>query len=571
MDQRNAARVLLIGLMILAAGVFTLGIGWGLPSRKVDPLLFGEHPVWTGRQIVALTGERSDPTLGADVDPNPSRPGTILNFSDQQRAEIIRRYRLFTYQPDENVTMMALASMKPAQRDFDPKLYQYGGLWVYPVGALIKVLLNPQSQEHYLDHPEEFGRFYVIARLYAVAWGLLGVWAVFRIADKCGAGLLGSAGAALLYIFLPAVVNMSHEAKPHLPGAVLILLAARCAGRFVEGGPMRWGFFAGSLCGMSAGMVLTGAVSFVFLPAMVLMRTMSWGKRLWVLAGVGAVGVAVYFATNPYVLKHLVSDGAVLKSNLANSKAMYEAGRTGQGLLNALRLIWEGATPLVMVVGLLGAIMLWRRAAGKQAAAVHLLVIVSAVIVAQFVLLAAGKPGEYGRFALVPDITLALCAAMLIGRAGIRTFEKLESLGLLVMLAVLPSAIYLYGFARDSSPDPRRMALARQLERLGQRGAITLGVERDPAPYRLPPVNLFRWAIVRLPDEFDLAHSDPVTHVIVRPVDAMPREAPPSRSYVRVNARSFEDVFPARISWANKPMEIWVRKDLLGALSAVSE
>ena len=31
----------------------------------------------------------------------------------------------------------------------------------------------------YLDHPDAFARFYVAARLYTVAWALVGVWAVF--------------------------------------------------------------------------------------------------------------------------------------------------------------------------------------------------------------------------------------------------------------------------------------------------------------------------------------------------------------------------------------------------------
>src|SRR5207244_5506125 len=39
-------RFYLLGPMILATGVFLTGINWGLPSRKVDPILFGQHPVW---------------------------------------------------------------------------------------------------------------------------------------------------------------------------------------------------------------------------------------------------------------------------------------------------------------------------------------------------------------------------------------------------------------------------------------------------------------------------------------------------------------------------------------------
>jgi 4-amino-4-deoxy-L-arabinose transferase-like glycosyltransferase len=102
---------------------------------------------------------------------------------------------------------------------------------------------------------------------------------VFRIAGGCGAGTIGAVGAALLYIFMPVVVNMSHEAKPHLPGAVLVLLAAMSAGKFVESGRSRWWVMTGILCGMSAAMVLTGATALLIPPIMVLLRPMALGRR----------------------------------------------------------------------------------------------------------------------------------------------------------------------------------------------------------------------------------------------------------------------------------------------------
>jgi len=114
-----------------------------LPSHRVDKYLFGHHPVWTGRDIQALIGERATGgARAADLDVNPlgNRERTVwLNETDAQRAEIVLRYRLFTYHPDEMVTMMSLAQMHPGQGDLDPRMYQYGGLWVYPVGALLRV------------------------------------------------------------------------------------------------------------------------------------------------------------------------------------------------------------------------------------------------------------------------------------------------------------------------------------------------------------------------------------------------------------------------------------------------
>src|SRR2546421_6856195 len=105
-------RFYLLGPMILAAGVFLAGINWGLPSRKVDSFLFGDRPVWSGQQIVDLLGERGSLSIRADVDVNPNRLRPIIvNDTDAKRAEILVRYRLYSYQPDEMITFRALASM----------------------------------------------------------------------------------------------------------------------------------------------------------------------------------------------------------------------------------------------------------------------------------------------------------------------------------------------------------------------------------------------------------------------------------------------------------------------------
>jgi hypothetical protein len=544
---------ILLGLLLLAGFcVFVAGIGWGLPSHRVDPFLFGQHEVWSGEEIARLAGERADSNLGADVDRNPAARGSLLNETDQQRAEIIRRYRLFTYQPDEMITMMSLASMKHG--DFDPKLYQYGGLWIYPIGAVLKaasifrfITLVP-LQSFYLDHPEEFGKFYIVARLYSAMWGLIGVWAVFRFTK--------SASAALLFILLPVVVNMSHEAKPHLAGAVLIILAAMAAGKFMENGSRRWWILAAVLCGMAAGMVISGIVAFLILPVMV------WRKGIGIFFAAMGIAIGVYFLTNPYVLVHLVRDPRVLISNFGNSKTMYYAGF---GVVNGIKLVAEGVTPVVMIVGLIGAIVM---TAKPQAGGWRVLGIVAGMILVQFLIFAAGKGGEYGRFAILPDVVMGMAAVVLIERARIRGFEKAEAILLLLLFAGFSSAMYLHGFWRDSENETRRIADARGSERVKNIGAATLGVFDEPAPYLLPPVDLFSWKILLLERGFDLNSGDAPADVIVRPVDRLSQEF--SRgAYVQIARREFDDLFPAQISWANKPIEIWVRKDLVRA--AISE
>ena len=230
-----------LGVILVAfAAMSIFGITWGLPTRAVDSYLFGDAGHWSGEKIYRLAGadQKFDRDRGADVDADPiareSGEPIPLTDTDADIARILLRYRLYTHQPDEMITMMALAGMNPRSLDLDPRLYQYGGLFIYPVGAMIRLcgavgLIDVRSDVvYYLDHPGEFGKFYVVARAYAAAWGLIGVVVVFAIARRLGgpgAGLL----AAILFTLMPVVVCMSHEGKPHLPGAVLMLIAVWCA------------------------------------------------------------------------------------------------------------------------------------------------------------------------------------------------------------------------------------------------------------------------------------------------------------------------------------------------------
>jgi hypothetical protein len=563
------ARLMGAAGLVLAGAWFVVGINWGLPSRRADVFLFGDaSKAWDGAKILQLAGSwNDDPDRGADVDVNPitSRvQPVVLNDTDARRAEIIRRYRLFSYQPDEMITFRALAQMRPAERKFDPKLYQYGGLWVYPVGALLKAasivkLVRVTSDlAYYVDHPEAFGRFYVIARLYSAAWGVLGVWAVYRLVRQIVP--LGAPGcrvappaAAACFAAMPVVVNMAHEAKPHLAGAVLMLLAVLAASKYVQTGLRRYWVGAGVLCGAALGMVLSALPVFLILPLMALLRRgTSWRDRVVVALTATVIGVDVYFLTNPYVLLHLIGRDPVLKSNLANSAAMYSASGSAGAVLNAAMLVGEGTSFLLATAGVIGAVALAVRAVRVRRdqspdevrrRATGMLLAAPAVLVAiQFVALAAGKPGEYGRFAILPDTLLAIEAVVALATFVHRPRHRNIIYAVLFLFTVIPGWMYLRRFIADSSATTTRLQEAGELASLPPEDAIA--VEAEPAPYSLPPVNVFERQILLLPrgpSPVQSVANRPV--VVVRPVD-QPR-----------HAGLFDRLFPARISWAGKRFE----------------
>jgi hypothetical protein len=577
MSQAQRHYWVLVALFLLGGIVFFTGDGWGLPSRALDPYLFGgAERAWSGAEILKASGTWTpDANRAADADANPivnSQQPLWLNETDKQKAEIIRRYRLFSAQPDEMVTFMALAGMRGGS--FDPRMYQYGGLWIYPVGGLLKaasmvglVKVTPDLN-YYLDHPEEFGRFYRVARVYSGLWGLIGVWAVFALVRRFSERLIVPSAAAVCFIFMPIVINGTHEAKPHLAGAVLVMLSALCAIKHVETGARRWVVLTGVMCGMAAGMVLSAAVAFVVIPLMVILRPGKWSERAKLAAMAVVIGAIVYGVTNPYVPINLVRNPGVVKSNLSalgRAKAITGHSSDIGAFANARRLIVEGASIVGGVFGVTGLLLLvfnhaWWREHPRERVALILLGAPAVVVLVQFVMLAGGKAGEFGRFAVLPDIVLVLVAVVM--AASLRWGREWPGamMACLVLLVGFQGLAYWAGFIEDvRGITSTRVVVARRLAELHARGARTLVVRAEPAPYCLPPVDVTGWKLLLLPADGEIPEG---TDVVLRAVDDQ-RVMYMGSAYVRNFYGGAWPWIRTRISWADKPFELLVRRELV--------
>jgi len=588
----------LAAIMLGYAVLVWTGLDWGLPARADDRYLFPAG-AWSGERIAGAASARADAAVGADVDRDPlitaGEPVT-LNATEEGAAAILRRYRLFTRQPDEMITIMALSGMQPGSLRLDPKLYQYGGLFIYPVGALIGLCgalgVYPVAGDldHYLEHPEDIGKFYITARGYAAAWGVVGIVAMFGIGRRIGgtaAGLL----AALLFALLPVVTCMAHEAKPHLPGAVLMLLACLFAMRALDLQRAReWaGLFI--CCGAAVGMVLSSAPIVLLIPLAIGLHCRNQTLRLrhefpacsrhqvdyrpvFVRATLGGwlVAGAVYLLTNPYIVINLATNRAVLRSNFGNSLAMYEVSRLMEGAVRVVQLTVEGATWPVAVLGVAGGA--W---AVHRRRMVALPLGAAAVLFAlQFVAMGAGKPDEYGRFGVFTNCALAVSAAAVIAGVGTRLRGSAVALGVLTAGAcALGSGGYLAGFAADARRAGSRDLAAEYLAT--KHAGKPIAVAAEPAPYGCPPLAFSQSPIVlyRLSAEKTavdavrrwndgLHAADPQTPlVMVATVDD------PAALVAAVENGAWDrvQVFEARwrwlgraaISWANKPVVVLER------------
>jgi Dolichyl-phosphate-mannose-protein mannosyltransferase len=536
----------LAAIIALAAIMFFTGINWGLPSLDADAFLFAGRTPWTGQQIIDRAGgwdQSAD--RGADIAMHPlsgrDKP-IVLNDTDAQRAAIVRRYRLYSNQPDEMITFRSLSGIKPAQHEFDPHFYQYGGLWVYPVGALLKIagefgLITLRNDlAFYLDHPDEFAKMYIIARAYSAAWGIIGVIVIFALGLEWTGKTVVGALAAALFAVMPLVVNMAHEAKPHLPGTVLTLLAVYAAMRFAKSGEKKWWWMASIACGAAFGMVLTGIVSFAVLPVMMCYRPMSWSNRSTLANAAGIVGLVVFAIFNPYLLYNLLFHRSLVQSNVGNYGNFYQPEISVEAVTNAARLLGLGMTLPLLAAAAVSVLFLLIRRKSKYGS----LLAVPAILVAiQYVLLARGKPAEYGRFALTLDVMLALAVAAAVGSIGKSSGSRIAA-AMLVICTGLGGVRYVANFVQDSTIDSSRRVAGEELSQLTRKARV-IAVTAEPAPYCLPPVDLFDCKIVLLPRGTQAGQFDLGPHVIsVKAVDG------PVEPWWRASP----------ISWANKPFAI---------------
>jgi hypothetical protein len=287
------------------------------------------------------------------------------------------------------------------------------------------------------------------------------------------------------------------------------------------------------------------------IPGMFLMRRPGRSLRGVARGTLTALGVAgvVFVASNPFVLMNLVRNREVLRSNVGNSAAFYSPGLTGNTLANAALLVGLGMSFLLAVAGIAGAIALGVRAWTMRRAESNpeqrrrdaglLLALPTLTVGAAFVLLAGGQPADYARFALPFDLFLLVEAIVAIATFVPPGWTRCSAYTLLIASTAWMGQFYLRGFVRDASPNTTRTWAAAEIHRHLTRGDAALVTPIEPAPWSMPPVDLFRWRIV-----LDRNRTSGTSNVAVRPVDI------PSGG----GALKFLNSTP--ISWASRRFEI---------------
>lgn len=579
MRSRFMTGLLLAVIVLIGAVMFTLGIDWGLPSPERSAYLLGDEPAWPAERIAKLkpADEWKKSDAGADVDQNPL-DATVgwrtLTATDTDRAEILNRYLLFSHQPDEMITFMSIAKMSPGKGDFNPRMFQYGGLFIYPVAALLKAcdalgwIRAVPDLSFYYENPGEFAKFYIVARGYVVFFALLGVIAAYQLGRGLGGRAAGLVAAAV-FVCMPAVINMAHEAKPHLPAAVLMMYAVLAGFAYIKR-PTDWRYFVVVLlCAMAASMVLSAAPIVVLVGLVLLLDGRSFWDQWWRFTWGVVLTAVIFFAINPYWIINAVRGDAALASNMGNTLAMYEVGRFQLGLLTVAGSIAAAMGPFAAAGGVLLTPTTVRASNVRRCV---LLWTPALLLLAVLVAVGAGKPGEFGRFMVFPAVALMLPIAVFL-RRQFRQRQRGAFVTLLMVLAAtaLWGEQYVAAFWRDGGAAGSRQQAAAFIDnQLREHPGAVVGVRRVPAPYCAPPMDFAHHRVVLLPEDVSIDSAEPLPDLIVVTGDDVPPIGHRAGRYVVVNVfpkrSAFSEALSPAISWADKPVWIYEKRLLFDDL-----
>lgn len=478
----------LIGLYVLAVAVNLAGLAWGLPGQARH-LLPPSPPLGFAEAVDRSWRDVRDPSR--DLNFGPPDPNQA-----ETPARTLRRFALYTADPDEQLAIMAVARLNPLAGRWDPGISQYGGLFLYALAGTLKaasalhLVTLRADPAFYLDHPQAMGRIYLLGRLMVALIGALGiplVWGLARPLYGTGLSLLAAGMAAVA----PAWIVWSHVMKPFAFGAPFALAALIVGRRLTNSArPQRDAAGAGVLAGLAAGAALQfGVVLLAAWIAIGLRPCERTTRRLAWAALAAAAAAAAFFAFQPYWLLAPVRTIAAWRRVSALYTPDYGPAALGAFIWGTL----GGALGLPLVALALGeaGILAWRRREALP------------VLGPTFVLLVAiaiktgGLPGDalHARFVLPAVPVLAMLAGGGMDRIG-RFLPR--GVRWLPAILVLPTLVLAAGLLRNF------LAAGGDGDTRHQAGAwinslppgTSIGILAPLAPFRSPFFRFDRFRLV---------------------------------------------------------------------------
>lgn len=406
-------------------------------------------------------------------------PGALLNSARSLLTQSVN--------PDEKKSFIILGRMRPWKLDFEPLYAQYGGAFVYPLGAFLGAAhvlhlarLTP-NLAHYLSVPSDMARLYLLGRLYTLLFHLGTVWLLFEFGRTLSGRRVGTL-AALLWAVAPLTMVNAHVLKPHPVAAFWFVLAAYCAYRVVEEG--RWNDFL--LCGLAAGLAAGGNPALAYAAGLPVLARLVRGEGSWGWAfGSSAAAAGLTALTNPYLVlrpSHFAWELTVFSPS--------HFGFSGAGLAAFFaRVLPHG---LGIALSSLAAVALVRALFADKPRRMLALTVLGGLF------LVLGRFPEFAPMLSSLRLHYAGAALAVVLAADLLATLPRPAAVLLAAVALAETgargAVYLENLRREAGPESTRAQAADWIDEHVPAGAA-VGLWRYPEPAHTPP---FRWDRVKL-------------------------------------------------------------------------
>ncbi|MBN1446035.1 MAG: glycosyltransferase family 39 protein [Candidatus Omnitrophica bacterium] len=309
----------LTGILALTAVLHIYGTGWGVPDSDRAVLAAGADET-VGELLPVMIGLHEEiaemiPSYGRHYSPSyaPNEPVIVKSggreiATDKSILNSLRSYFIRSYGADEQRAIIALSRIRPEQKKFNPHFYEYGGVYLYPMGLFfyglsgLNIITLKSDMSFYFLNPEEMGRMYVWGRVFGAAGALLSVIVFFLLCRQLFADKRLAYFLTLLYGAAPGFVLWSHYLKPFSYGMLWFLLSLWAAVKFYREGKDKWLYFSAAFAGLSFGTLLSYGYSYWGICIFILFSGRGYGWKLKSFFLTFLVFLAVFFMTNPYVL-----------------------------------------------------------------------------------------------------------------------------------------------------------------------------------------------------------------------------------------------------------------------------
>jgi len=149
--------------------------------------------------------------------------------------------------------------MRPRNFDFNPRLFQYGGAYIYTMGAyfgslhITGAIRLKNDIVYYLKNPDMMGRIFYFGRMLNIFLMLITIIFIFLASKELYDERAGLA-ACLIFAISPAVLFQVHLLKPYVFANMFTSICLYCSCRILKNpDKIKYVIFAGIAMGLVSG------------------------------------------------------------------------------------------------------------------------------------------------------------------------------------------------------------------------------------------------------------------------------------------------------------------------------